>query len=239
MANPAILIIEDDPDIRELVAYNLKRDGYRVLEAASAEAGRKQLAKQRPDLIVLDIMLPGMNGFELLRKLKLDESTRGLPVVIITARGEDSDMVAGLELGADDYVVKPFSPRVLSARIRSVLRRRESGPAEEAAGGPIELHGLRLDPDRHEAGLEGKELDLSATEFSILDLLLRHPGRVFTRSQIINLVRGPDYPVTDRAVDVQILGLRRKLGGRGELIETVRGVGYRLRRESGRGEAAR
>jgi two-component system, OmpR family, alkaline phosphatase synthesis response regulator PhoP len=230
MANPHILIVEDDPDIRELVAYNLKRDGYKTHETGSAESARKQMALARPDLIVLDLMLPGMNGLELLRQIKLDKATRSVPVVIITARGEDSDIVAGLEIGADDYVVKPFSPRVLAARIRAVLHRRREPPGDPPAGRTIVLHNMRLDSERHELHMNGKSIDLSATEFALLEQLMRNPGRVFTRSQIINLLRGPDYPVTDRAVDVQILGLRRKLGSRSELIETVRGVGYRIRR---------
>lgn len=236
MAKATILVVEDDPDIQELISYNLKREGYSVLLAGSAESAAAKLESARPDLVLLDVMLPGKDGLEFLRALRRKDAFAALPVILVTAKGEDSDQVAGLELGADDYVPKPFSPRVLVARVRAALRRAAEGPrALPAADGVLEVHGLRLDCARHEASVGGREVELSASEFALLERLLRDPGRVFTRAQIIDSLRGPDYPVTERSVDVLVLGLRKKLGEAGDLVETVRGVGYKLRRP---GEAA-
>jgi len=236
MAKPRILIIEDDPDIRELLLYNLERDGYLVSVAENAEAGlascNPDLGKGLPSLILLDIMLPGMDGLEALRRLKANTHTRALPVIMMTAKGEDADIVSGLELGADDYITKPFSPRVLTARLRTALRRLQKDEAKNEAGQVISRGPLVLDKTRHEARLHGQGIDLSATEFAVLALLLAEPGRVFTRSRIIDAVKGPDYPVTDRAVDVQIVALRKKLQDYGNHIETVRGVGYRFKDEA-------
>ena len=229
MAKATILVIEDDPDIRELVSYNLGKEGYTVVGAATGEAGLALLATANPDLIVLDIMLPGADGLDVLRSLKRAASTDRIPVVMTTAKSEDSDIVAGLELGADDYVTKPFSPKVLIARVRAVLRRvaEKNIPRSEGAG-PISIGGIALDTSRHEVVCGGVPVELSATEFAILDHLIRNPGWVFSRNRIIDSVRGKDYPVTERSVDVQILGLRKKLGKFGERIQTVRGVGYRF-----------
>ena len=230
MAKAKVLIVEDDPDIRELLAASLAQEGWILDLAPDGEEGLARLEKERPDCVVLDIMLPGIDGLEVLRRIKAEPSRRRLPVLMTTARGEDSDVVAGLELGADDYVVKPYSPKVLAARIRAALRRGAELAEQAAAGATrVKRGGLTVDSARHQAEFGGKRIELSATEFAILDFLMRSPGWVFSRSQIIDAVRGRDYPVTDRSVDVQILSLRKKLGPGGELIETVRGVGYRLR----------
>jgi two-component system phosphate regulon response regulator PhoB len=233
MARSTILLIEDDSEIRELIAISFAREGWIMEAAADGEKGLALLAATRPDCVVLDIMLPGMDGLEVLRRMKGDRVTRKIPVIMTTARGEDSDVVAGLELGADDYVVKPFSPKVLAARVRAALRRvRESGENTGLPDTPIVRGRLVLDPVRHEATFASRKMDLSATEFAILELLMSSPGRVFSRGGIIEAVKGPDYPVTDRSVDVQILQLRKKLGEGGDVVETVRGVGYRFKDEA-------
>jgi two-component system alkaline phosphatase synthesis response regulator PhoP len=227
MANENILVVEDEEDILELVRYNLNKEGYRVTGVLSGEEGLKAARAHPPDLIVLDLMLPGMDGLTVCRELKQDARTRDLPVIILTAKGEEADIVAGLELGADDYVTKPFSPRVLLARLRAILRRRRAGPAGESD--VLEIHQMVIHPGRHEVLVQGRPVDLTATEFRLLAFLARRPGWVFTRSQIVQGVQGEDYAVTERAVDVQIVGLRKKLGAAGQYIETVRGVGYRLK----------
>ena len=230
MAKPTILVIEDDAEIRELLAFSLGKEGWILVFAASGEEGMAAFPTANPDCVVLDIMLPGINGLDVLRKIRSDPSRSRLPVIMTTARGEEADVVSGLELGADDYVVKPYSPKVLVARIRTALRRSaDPGDQPPVAGQLVVLGELSLDPARHELRLRGEAVDLSATEFAILELLMRNPGRVFARSGIIDAVRGPDYPVTERSVDVQILSLRKKLGDDGDLVETVRGVGYRLK----------
>lgn len=228
MAKEKILVVEDDEDILELIDYNLKREGYQVVQAGSGEEAVAAVNRERPDLVVLDLMLPGMDGLEVCRHLKNTPETAGLPIVMVTAKGEESDVVAGLELGADDYLVKPFSPKVLVARIRSVLRRAGcEEPVRE--NGVLERHGVAIHPGRREVKAGPAEADLTFTEFNILQFLARRPGWVFTRSQIVDAVRGTDYHVTERSVDVHILGLRKKLGDYGSVIETVRGVGYRFR----------
>lgn len=229
MGKEHILVIEDEEDILAVVHYNLSRQGYRVSCAANGEEGLRSARLLRPDLILLDLMLPGMDGLSVCRELKRDAATEGVPVVMLTARGEESDIVTGLELGADDYLTKPFSPKVLIARLRAVLRRheRETAPVEGEA--PLLLDGLTIHPGRNELLVDGVPVELTFTEFRVLYFLASRPGWVFTRYQIVNAVRGDDYAVTDRAVDVQIVGLRKKLGPRGARIETVRGVGYRFR----------
>jgi two-component system phosphate regulon response regulator PhoB len=234
MSKATILVVEDDPDIRELLAYSLGQEGYTILQSPSSEMALKIMDETIPDLLVLDVMLPGMDGLELLRLLKSDPEKKAVPVILASAKGEEADVVSGLELGAEDYVTKPFSPRVLLARVRTALRRHtRADTASTAADAVIRVGTLSLDASRHETRLDGQKLDLSATEFSVLEVLARSPGRVFTRSQIIDAVRGHDYPVTDRSVDVQILAIRKKLGAEGDLVETVRGVGYRFRDEQG------
>jgi two-component system phosphate regulon response regulator PhoB len=223
-----ILIIEDDPDIQELLSFALSKEGWKLLQAKTGEEGLAFLKRGPADCVLLDIMLPGMDGLKALKKIKEIEQCRNVPVIMTTAKGEEADIVTGLELGADDYVVKPYSPKVLIARIRAALRRQEENGGEKAVTvwqqGPI-----RLDEARHEAFCGEKPLELFATEFALLRHFLSRPDIVFSRNQIIAAIRGPDYPVTDRSVDVQILGLRKKLGDAGDMIETIRGVGYRLR----------
>ena len=222
-----LLVVEDDEDILELIAYNLAKAGYRVTKAATGREALARVAEEPPDLVVLDLMLPETDGTEVCRRLKGDANTSAIPVVMLTAKGEESDIVAGLELGADDYITKPFSPQVLLARIRAVLRRKEKGDAD--ADAVIRVHNLVIHPGRREVSVDGQPVDLTYTEFSVLHVLARRPGWVFTRYQIVDAVRGGDYDVTDRSVDVQIAGLRKKLGDAGDHIQTVRGVGYRIR----------
>jgi two-component system alkaline phosphatase synthesis response regulator PhoP len=227
MTKERILVVEDEEDILELVRFNLSREGYSVIGAATGEEAWRLASSEIPDLIVLDIMLPGIDGLEFTKITKNDSRTRDIPIIMLTAKGEESDIVTGLELGADDYITKPFSPRILVARVRAVLRRKIKEPAEESS--VLKIHDLVIHPGRHEVLVEGKPVELTFTEFGILSYLARRPGWVFTRSQIVDAVRGDDYFVTDRAVDVQIVGLRKKLGPAGKYIETVRGVGYRFK----------
>ncbi len=227
MAKENILVIDDEEDILELVRYNLSKEGYQLQCVTSGEDGLRSARAANPDLIVLDLMLPGIDGLEVCKALKGDTNTRTIPIIILSAKGEEADVVTGLELGADDYIAKPFSPRVLSARIKAVLRRKEEAPDDEQV--IVKRDELEINPGRHEVLAKGKAIDLTRTEFRVLHLLARQPGWVFTRYQIVDSVHGEDYPVTDRSVDVQIVGLRKKLGRYGKLIETVRGVGYRFK----------
>ena len=231
MAKERILVVEDEEDILELVRYNLSREGYQVLGVTSGEKALKTAGLELLDLIVLDLMLPGLDGLEVAKRLKSDSKTQHIPIIMLTAKGEEADIVTGLELGADDYVTKPFSPRILTARIKAVLRRRKDVATADDTS-VIQIHDLVLHPGRREAKAGGDFVDLTFTEFQVLYYLARRPGWVFTRSQIIDAVRGDDYPVTDRSVDVQIVGLRKKLGSCGQYIETVRGVGYRFREQA-------
>ena len=226
-----VLIVEDEKDLRELLHYNLSREGFDVDITESGEKGLQLARDHRPNAVLLDLMLPRMDGLEVCRKLRSEPQTADTAIIMVTAKGEDADIVAGLELGADDYVTKPFSPRVLIARVRAVLRRRELEASQGTgdSAGPIRLGPLVVDPDRHEASVEGTPVDMTATEFRLLLLLLRRPGRVFTRQQIIEAIHGGQSAVTDRSVDVQVVSLRRELGDHAELIQTVRGVGYRFR----------
>jgi two-component system phosphate regulon response regulator PhoB len=227
MSTEKILIVEDEEDIQELISYNLGREGYDTKVAGSGEEGLRLLKEYRPGLIVLDLMLPGMDGLEFCRFVKRDPRTEGIPVVMVTAKGEESDIVTGLELGADDYVTKPFSPKVLVARVRTVLRRgAEPGLADRDV---ISAHDIEIHAGRHEVRVGGSPVELTLSEFKILRFLASRPGWVFTRYQIVDAVKGEDYAVTERSVDVQIVGLRKKLGAAGPNIETVRGVGYRFK----------
>ena len=227
MPKERILVVDDEEDILELVRYNLTKEGYHVAGTLSGEEALKKARTEAFDLIVLDLMLPGIDGLEVTKKLKANEKTRNVPIVMLTAKGEESDIVTGLELGADDYITKPFSPRVLIARIRTALRRKTIRAENDTA--VIQIHELEIHPGRRSVLAENKPVDLTFTEFQVLYILARRPGWVFTRTMIVDAVRGDDYPVTDRSVDVQIVGLRKKLGSCGKYIETVRGVGYRFR----------
>jgi len=227
MPKERILVVDDEEDILELVRYNLAREGFQVVCAATGEDALKQVGIDSFDLIVLDLMLPRIDGLEVARHLKKTARTQQIPIVMLTAKGEEADVVAGLEIGADDYVTKPFSPRVLTARVRAVLRRRA---VEFVENSPVlEIHDLVIHPGRRSVTVKGEPVQLTFTEFQVLYFLARRPGWVFTRTQIVDAVRGDDYPVTDRSVDVQIVGLRKKLGDCGDYIETVRGVGYRFK----------
>ena len=227
MPKERILVVDDEEDILELVRFNLAKDGYQVKAVASGEDGLREARASQPDLIVLDLMLPGLDGLEVCKNLKGDPKTKDIPVVMLTATGTEADVVTGLELGADDYVVKPFSPRVLIARVKAVLRRKKAHEHTEAE--VVKIHEIVIHPGRHEVLADGNAIDLTFTEFRVLHFLASRPGWVFTRYQIVDAVRGGDHPVTDRSVDVQIVALRKKLGEYGKYIETVRGVGYRFK----------
>ncbi|WP_319415054.1 response regulator transcription factor [Marispirochaeta aestuarii] len=227
-----VLIIDDEQYIRELLEYNLEKEGYSVIPAASGEEGLDLARRNHPALIILDLMLPGIDGIDVCRRLKKDPRTADIPIIMASAKGEDADIVVGLEIGADDYITKPFSPRVLGARIRAVLRRKDQKGLPRENESSFSIHGISVDTKRHQVHCGGDHVNLSVTEFSILEFLARNAGWVFSRNQIIGAVKGESYPVTERAVDVQILGLRKKLGDYGRYIETIRGVGYRMREES-------
>jgi two-component system phosphate regulon response regulator PhoB len=220
-----ILVVDDEPDLLELVRVNLRQAGYDV---ETAEAGREALETLRrspPDLMVLDLMLPDLSGTEICRRVRQDPELAALPIVMLTAKADEVDRVVGLELGADDYVTKPFSPRELTLRVRAVLRRR----APEARSEKTLQHGaLRIDPERHRCFVEGDEITLTAKEFDLLRSLMERPGRVMTRDQLLDDVWGTDIAVTSRTIDTHLKRLREKLGKASDLIETVRGVGYRF-----------
>jgi len=222
-----IFVVEDEEGILELLRYHLTREGFAVSSAADGEDAVTAIPRKLPDLILLDLMLPGLDGLGVCRALKKNPKTAGIPIVMVTAKGEEADIVAGLELGADDYITKPFSPKVLVAHLRAVLRRRARPAATPDS--VLRVRTITIDPGRHEVKVGEKPVDLTFTEFRLLQLLAGRPGWVFTRYQIVNAIRGDDYIVTDRAVDVQVVGLRKKLGPVGKWIETVRGVGYRFK----------
>jgi two-component system phosphate regulon response regulator PhoB len=226
LAKAAILIIEDDPDIQEMLSFSMQREGWHLVQAKSGEQGLELLKKGNVNCILLDIMLPGMDGLKILKKIKETGQSRNVPVIMTSARGEEADIVSGLELGADDYVVKPYSPKILIARIRAALRRQEDEEKEKTSW---QQGKLRLDAARHEAHYDDNLLDLFATEFALLQHFISHPDMAFSRDQLIEAIRGPGYPVTDRSIDVQILGLRKKLGEAGSMIKTIRGIGYRFK----------
>jgi DNA-binding response OmpR family regulator len=227
MLKQKILVVDDEEDILELVRYNLLKEGYQVVCVTSGELALKEAKEGSPDLILLDLMLPGLDGLDVCRRLKSDPLTNIIPIIMLTAKGEEADIVTGLELGADDYITKPFSPRVLLARLKACFRRRRQQEDDETA--VLRVGDLTINPSRHEVLVSGKRVELTATEFRILLFLSRRLGWVFSRDQIIRAVKGDDYPVTERSVDVQVVGLRKKLGKAGDSIETVRGVGYRFK----------
>jgi two-component system phosphate regulon response regulator PhoB len=227
MAKERILVVEDDDDILQLLKYNLAKEGYKATGVVSGEEALKAVRLSVPDLILLDLMLPGVDGLEVCRLLKRDDRTGNIPIIMLTAKGEETDIVTGLELGADDYITKPFSPRVVLARVRTVLRRRHTEPLAEEA--PIRINDMVIHPGHHEVLVADQSLDLTVTEFRLLYMLASRPGWVFTRTQIVKRVHGDDYPASDRSVDVQVVSLRKKLGPCGKYLETVRGIGYRFR----------
>jgi two-component system phosphate regulon response regulator PhoB len=222
-------VIEDEEDIAELVRFNLEKDGHRVRTSLTGEDGLSAALTDPPHLVVLDLMLPGLDGLELCRRIKADPRTARTRILILTAKGEETDIVVGLELGADDYIVKPFSPRILRARVKAVLRRESQTGGEVP---PTKILGLTIDTERYQVKVGGVPVDLTSTEFKILKVLTRRPGWVLTRGQIVEAVKGDDYLVTDRSVDVHITSIRKKLGAVGVAIETVRGVGYRFKEDA-------
>ena len=225
MAKEKILVVEDDEDILKLVQYNLDKEGYRVEAAMSGEKALDAVAVAPPNLIILDLMLPGVDGLEVCQRLRRNPTTESIPIVMLTAKGEESDIVTGLELGANDYVTKPFSPKVLVARIRALIRTASNKEPSDTA--VLKTEHLMIHPGRHEVFVEGSPVELTYGEFRLLHLLVRRQRWVFTRGQIADAVRGPLNVSTERAVDVQVVGLRKKLGSVGSCIRTVRGVGYK------------
>ena len=222
-----ILVIEDEPDIRELIEFNLKKYHYNVLLASNGEKGLKDARSYEPDLILLDLMLPGIQGIDVCRVIKSDENIKNTPIIILSALGQEEDIVLGLEAGADDYVSKPFSLEILNARIKTILRRYHSKDDDDQ-NRILHNQNIKINPRTREVVIDGNLVSLTYTEFQILHLLMAHPGWVFTRYQIIDKIRGENHPVTDRSIDFQIVGLRKKMLGKGNLIETIRGVGYRF-----------
>ena len=225
MSKERILVVDDEEDLLELVSYNLKKYGYKVDCVTTGEQAFEKIRTSHPELILLDLMLPGIDGLDVCRTLKKDDRTSHIPIIMISARGEEADIVTGLELGADDYITKPFSIKILLARIRAVFRRGKEFDKPNV----IIKHNIELNTSSHEIHVKGKLKNLTATEFSILHLLLQRPGWVFTRNQIIRSIKGDDYPVTDRSIDVQIVSLRKKLGSTGTFIKTIRGIGYKIK----------
>ena len=229
MARESILLVEDEHDIRELLKFHLERENLAVEACEKGEDALTLLKTRGVSLVLLDLMLPGIDGLEVCRRLKAQPDTRDIPIIMLTAKDSEADIVTGLEMGAADYICKPFSPRVLMARIRAVLRRPATDVLNDTAGPAITIGALTIDPGRHKVEIKGKEIPLTFTEFRILRLLAESPGRAFSRAQIVDHVRGESYSVTERIVDVQMVSLRKKLGNLGDWIETVRGVGYRFR----------
>ena len=227
MSKARILIVDDEEDILELLRYNISKEGYDVISAENG-AGCLDLAHSHaPDLIILDLMMPDIDGLDVCKKLKNDDKTKNIPVIMLTAKSMESDIIVGLELGADDYIAKPFSPKVLIARMKSVLRR-SYGDISDGGGEVIKRFGLCVDVSGRKVRFNGEDIDLTYSEFEIIMLFAKHPGRAFSRKQIMSAARGDNYLVTERAMDVQIVNLRKKLGKAGELIKTVRGVGYKF-----------
>ena len=222
-----ILIIEDEKDIGELLEYNLQKEGFDTILANNGESGLRVARKEKPNLLILDLMLPGIDGLDVCRLIKSDNDIKNISIVMLTALGQEEDIVKGLESGADDYITKPFSFKVLIARIKSVLRR---GQVEDLNNEQdLNIMGVKITSRSREVSINDSKIELTLTEFEILYLLASHPGWVFTRYQIINKIREDNYPVTDRSIDFQIVGLRKKMGELGSLIQTIRGVGYRFK----------
>ena len=227
-----ILIVEDEPDIQEVVAFALEREGFQTDAVDNGVTAWETIEQAPPDLVILDLMLPGIDGLELCRRLRASDVGATLPIIMVTARDEEADIILGLELGADDYVTKPFSPREVAARTKAVLRRREREQEHEDDTDRIAIDSVVIDLDRHRVTVDGQEAVFTATEFGILRALAESPGRVYSRSQILRRATGDDIYVTARSVDVHVRAIRRKLGRRRDLIETVRGIGYRFKEPS-------
>jgi two-component system, OmpR family, alkaline phosphatase synthesis response regulator PhoP len=228
MARGNVLIIDDEKDLIELVRYNLEKEGYHVTSAYDGESGLATAFQTMPHIAIIDLMLPGIDGLEVCRRLRSEPRTAQIPILMLTAKSAETDRIVGLELGADDYVTKPFSPRELAARIKAILRRTSQPSADESSKA-IRREGLSIDIGRCDASYDGKNLNLTATEFRLLHLLALHPGRVYSRSELIDGALGKDIAVIDRTIDVHITGLRKKMAACGDWIETVRGFGYRFR----------
>lgn len=228
MKNAKVFVIEDESDIAELIRFNLSLEGYAVRCFPSGEAALQACRLEIPDIFLLDLMLPGLNGLQICQRLRADKKTQDIPVVMVTARGEEQDILRGLEAGADDYVTKPFSPKVLGAKVGAVLKRTSKKDVDDNAS-VIEVHNIVIHPGRHEVTVDGEKIELRNSEFRILQFLAQRPGWVFTRMQIVDAIHGENYAVTDRSVDFQMVGLRKKLKSAGEYIETIRGVGYRFK----------
>lgn len=226
MTNEKVLIVEDEEDIRELIHFHLFKNKYSVVEAANGEDALNTAKAEKPALILLDIMIPKVDGLEVCRRLKADPETSGAKIIFISAKGEEEDIVKGLELGADDYISKPFSPKVLMARVKTVLRRQDSEKSDV-----ITFAGITLDNTKRKVLIEDKEVNLTESEYQVLKYFISSPGHVFTRSQIVNNIRGHNHAVTDRSVDTLLVALRKKMGDKGKLIQTVWGVGYRFKEE--------
>ena len=229
MSKGMVYVVDDEEDILDLVEYNLEKERFLVDRFTTGEDVLYKIKQEKPDIILLDLMLPGIDGLEVCKTLKRDPEYQSIPIIMLTAKGEESDIVTGLELGADDYIPKPFSPKVLIARVKAVLRRKDTNREDTADSDIVKIHEIVIHHGRHEVKVDRQMLELTYTEFSLLYFLAKRPGWVFTRYQIVDALRGEDYPVTERAVDVQIVGLRKKLGKAGKYVETVRGVGYRFR----------
>ena len=227
MAGKKILIVEDEEDVMELIHCNLAKEGFNCDAAYNGQEALKKAQAMLPDLVLLDLMLPEVDGLEVCKKLKSSPQTEHIPIVMVTAKSDEADIVTGLELGADDYITKPFSPKVLVARVRAVLRKKTTEIPEKST--VVRIHDIQIDPGRHKVLVKDKAVELTSSEFDLLHFLAARPGWVFTRYQIVDAIHGTDYPVTDRSIDVQVVGLRKKLGPAGKYIETVRGIGYRFK----------
>jgi DNA-binding response OmpR family regulator len=236
-AKRRVLVVDDEKDLVDLISYNLARGGYEVLTAYDGKDALEIAQREVPDLVVLDLMLPGLDGTEVARRLKADSRTAGVPIVMLTAKGEETDVVVGLTIGADDYVTKPFSMKILLARINTVLRRGEGAEAGAAGeGGVLRAGPLVIDMSKHEVTVNGEPVRLTLTEFKLLSALVAARGRVLTRDQLMDKAMGTDVFVTDRAIDVHVTAIRKKLGAANYLVHTVRGVGYRLQESPADGE---
>jgi two-component system phosphate regulon response regulator PhoB len=230
MEKRTILVIEDEPDILDVIDFNLRREGFDVVPSGDGDQGLRLAQESIPDLILLDLMLPGRDGLEICRRLRADIATRAIPIIMVTAKGDEGDIVLGLGIGADDYITKPFSVREMLARVKTVMRR---GPLVDVGRSRdrIVRDPLIIDKARHEVRINGVLSVFTATEFRLLHFLAAHPGRVFTRNQLLDRVIGEDSDVIDRNIDVHIRAIRKKLGDCASLIQTIRGVGYRFRDE--------